>query len=152
MNITTFEHPTEKPTCTDYIQFNKETMKGSREVPHVRNDDRTVQPSTSQAGHQENMDQNQQPTSEAACSHANAIYTVKTCTIWRDHQKTWFNQRDAKFRANNVRSDDQKLCLVENNLDKETMLEVVDILDNSLEENKYKKTQEYSHRQTYRLK
>lgn len=72
-------------------------------------------------------------------SQANAVYTVKTCTIWRDHPKTWFNQLDAKFRANNVRSDDLKFCLVIDNLDKDTMLEVADVLDNPPEDNKYQK-------------
>lgn len=72
-------------------------------------------------------------------SQANAVHSVKTCTIWRDHPNTWFNQLDAKFRANNVRSDDLKFCLVIDNLDKETMLEVADVLDNPPEDNKYQK-------------
>lgn len=58
--------------------------------------------------------------------------------FWRDHAKTWFNQLEAKFRAHNVRSDDLKFCLVVDNLDKDSMLEVADIIESLPLTEKYK--------------
>lgn len=75
-------------------------------------------------------------------TQAYAVRAVKTCTFWRDHAKTWFNQLEAKFRAHNVRSDDLKFCLVVDNLDKESMLEVADIIESPPSADKYTRLKE----------
>lgn len=75
-------------------------------------------------------------------SQAYAIRAVKTCTFWRDHAKTWFTQLEAKFRAHGVRSDDLKFCLVVDNLDKESMLEIADIIESPPTDNKYQRLKE----------
>lgn len=62
--------------------------------------------------------------------------------FWRDHPKTWFNQLEAKYRAHNVRSDDLKFCVVVDNLDKESMLEIADIIESPALDNKYTKIKE----------
>lgn len=41
---------------------------------------------------------------DSPASQAYAVRAIKTCTFWRDHAKTWFNQLEAKFKAHNVRS------------------------------------------------
>lgn len=73
---------------------------------------------------------------------AYALRAVKTCTFWRDHSKTWFNQLKAKFRAHNIRSDDLKFCVVVDNLDKESMLEIADIIELPPATDKYNKLKE----------
>lgn len=72
-----------------------------------------------------------------AAAQAYAVRAVKTCTFWRDHAKTWFNQLEAKFRAHNVRSDDLKFCVVVDNLDKESMLEIADVIESPPSADKY---------------
>lgn len=62
-------------------------------------------------------------------AQAYAVRAVKTCNFWRDHPKTWFTQLEAKFRAHNVRSDELKFCVVVDKLDKESMLEIADIIE-----------------------
>ncbi|XP_071638454.1 uncharacterized protein [Temnothorax longispinosus] len=57
-------------------------------------------------------------------AQAYAIRAVKTCMFWRDHAKTWFTQT-----VHNIRSDELKFCLVVDNLDKESMLEIADIIE-----------------------
>lgn len=75
-------------------------------------------------------------------SQAYAVRAVKTCTFWRDHAKTWFTQIEAKFRAHNIRSDDLKFCVVIDNLDKESMLEVADIIEAPPVADKYQRLKE----------
>lgn len=75
-------------------------------------------------------------------AQAYAVRAVKTCTFWRDHAKTWFNQLEAKFRAHNVRSDELKFCVVVDNLDKESMIEIADIIESPPSTDKYNKLKE----------
>lgn len=75
-------------------------------------------------------------------SQTYAIRAIKTCTFWRDHAKTWFTQLEAKFRAHNIRSDDLKFCLVIDNLDKESMLEIADIIESPPATDRYQKLKE----------
>ncbi|XP_077256528.1 uncharacterized protein LOC143894258 [Temnothorax americanus] len=71
-----------------------------------------------------------------------AVRAIKTCTFWRDHAKTWFTQLEAKFRAHSVRSDDLKFCVVVDNLDKESMLEIADVIESPPASDKYQKIKE----------
>lgn len=71
-----------------------------------------------------------------------AVQVVKTCPFWRDHPKMWFNQLEAKFRAHNIRVDDLKFCVVVDNLDKEFMLEIFNVIESSPITEKYLKIKE----------
>lgn len=77
--------------------------------------------------------------SEALEIQSNEFRNVKLQMFWRNRPKLWFASLECEFTAYRIRFDDIKYSAVVRHLDEQTMLAVVEVLEQPPETGKYAK-------------